>query len=262
LKDYYKILGLDKSASLGEIKSKFKELALEYHPDVSIYQNANEIFIEINEAYHILSDINKKTHYDLLLRKASDLEFVSSSKEFERDIYTARQKAEENARKDYRSYIRDLNCFYMEQEKADGTPFNYCMHKTTGISGGVGPMGSIKSRSLCIPIPRSRKATIMHRVGFSIKLFFSLTSIFFLIFVYPVDLSEYLKGLYSLLLILAGGIVVFALYRAGGVKSKCIYSKNFMLVKKYKSKGFQRGFHPMISTTPVGIIVFIIRWIL
>ncbi len=262
MKDYYKILGLEKSASQEEIKRKFKELALEYHPDVSINKNANEIFIEINEAYQILSDTNKRTYYDSLLPKDSGPEHVRQSREFENYRYTARQKAQEYARKDYRRFVKDFDCFYTEQEKADGIPFNYCMHKTTGISGGVGPTGSIRSRSVCIPIPRSRKATVIHRFGFSIKLFFLLTSILILIFIYPVDMPVYLKVLYSLLIIIAGGIVVLILYRSSGVKSKCLYSKNFMLVKKYKSKGFQRGFHPMISTTPVGIIAYILRWIL
>ena len=262
MKDYYKILGLEKSASQEEIKRRFKELALEYHPDVSIYKNASEIFIEINEAYQILSDTNKRNYYDSLLQKASVPEYISQSREFEKYRYTAQQKAKEYARKDYRRFVKDFNCFYMEQEKADGIPFNYCMHKTTGISGGVGPMGSIKSRSVCIPIPRSRKATKIHRLGFSIKLFFLLTNILILILVYPVDMSICLKVLYFFLILIAGGIVVFAVYRSSGVKSKCLYSKNFMLVKKYKSKGFQRGFHPMISTTPIGIIVFIFRWIL
>ncbi len=262
MKDYYKILGLEKSASTEDIKKRFKELALEYHPDVSIYQNANEIFIEINEAYQILSDTDKKNYYDSLLHKASGPEFVSQSKEFENYRYTARQKAKEYAGKDYRRFVKDFNCFYTEKEKADGIPYNYYMHKTTGISGGVGPMGSIKSRSVCIPIPRSKKATKIHRLGFSIKLFFLLTNILILIFVYPVDMSISFKVLYSLLILIAGGIIIFVMYRSSGVKPKSLYSKNFMLVKKYKSKGFQRGFHPVISTTPIGIIVYIFRWIL
>ncbi|MBN1388324.1 MAG: J domain-containing protein [Bacteroidales bacterium] len=262
MKDYYRILGLEKNASPEEIRRKFKELALEYHPDVSIYKNANDIFIEINEAYQILSDVNKKTYYDSILQKDSDPGFTNLKEEFETYTSTARQKAREYASKDYRSYIKDLNCFYTEQRKADGIPFNYYMHKTTGISGGVGPMGSIKSRSVCIPIPRSRKATSVHRVGFGIKLFFLLISIVVLLFIYPGNLSFYLKGLYSFLIVITGGILVLIMYKLTGVKSKCLYSKNFSLVKKYRSKGFQRGFHPMISTTPIGIITFILRWIL
>jgi hypothetical protein len=262
LKDYYKILGLQKSASKEEIKRKFKELAFEYHPDVSIYTNANDIFIEINEAYTILSDASKKAYYDSLFQNDSQPGYSKLKKEFETYTSNARQKAKEYASKDYRSYLKDLECFYTGQKKADGIPFNYYMHKTTGISGGVGPMGSIKSRSVCIPIPRCRKAMIIHRSGFSIKLVFLLTSIIALLYIYPVYTPAYLKGLYSLLLIITGGILVLIFYRLTGVKSRCLYSKNFFLVKKYKSKGFQRGFHPMISTTPIGIIVFILRWIL
>ena len=196
------------------------------------------------------------------MRKESDKEFDNFKSDFESHLSAARQQAEEYARKDYRSYIKDLNCFYTGKRKADGIPFNYYMHMTTGISGGVGPMGSIKSKSVCIPIPRSRKATLIHRLAFCFKLFFLLLSVIILSFFHPMDNDNFLKGLYSILIIITGGIAVYALYKLTAVRSKNLFSKNFSIVKKYKSKGFQRGFHPMISTTPIGIIIFILRWIL
>lgn len=60
-KDYYKILGVDKSASKDDIKKSFRKLAHEYHPDKG--GNA-EKFKEINEAYSVLSDENKRQQYD------------------------------------------------------------------------------------------------------------------------------------------------------------------------------------------------------
>lgn len=66
MKDYYKILGLDRTVSLEVIKQRFRELAFENHPDISDNKNANEVFIEIYEAYHILSQPDKKIKYDLL----------------------------------------------------------------------------------------------------------------------------------------------------------------------------------------------------
>ncbi|KYH34522.1 chaperone protein DnaJ [Clostridium tepidiprofundi DSM 19306] len=64
-KDYYKILGLEKGASEADIKKAFKKLALKYHPDRnSGNKEAEEKFKEINEAYQILSDPEKKARYD------------------------------------------------------------------------------------------------------------------------------------------------------------------------------------------------------
>ncbi|MBI5729003.1 MAG: molecular chaperone DnaJ [Candidatus Magasanikbacteria bacterium] len=61
-KDYYKILGVEKGASADEIKKAFKKLAMQHHPD---RQGGNEAkFKEINEAYQVLSDQNKRERYD------------------------------------------------------------------------------------------------------------------------------------------------------------------------------------------------------
>jgi molecular chaperone DnaJ len=63
-KDYYEILGVNKNASLDEIKQKYRELALKYHPDRNKDKNAEEKFKEINEAYAVLSDPEKRKQYD------------------------------------------------------------------------------------------------------------------------------------------------------------------------------------------------------
>lgn len=61
-KDYYKILGIEKGASSDEIKKAFKKLAMQYHPD---RQGGDEAkFKEINEAYQVLSDSDKRQRYD------------------------------------------------------------------------------------------------------------------------------------------------------------------------------------------------------
>ena len=65
-RDYYKILGVLKSATEKEIKSAYRKLALKYHPDKNTGDKiAEEKFKEINEAYEILSDTQKKKHYDI-----------------------------------------------------------------------------------------------------------------------------------------------------------------------------------------------------
>lgn len=64
LKDYYKVLGVNRNASIEEIKNAYKKLAKKYHPDVSKEKNAEEKFKEIQEAYSVLSDPQKKRNYD------------------------------------------------------------------------------------------------------------------------------------------------------------------------------------------------------
>lgn len=63
-RDYYDILGVGKGASDDEIKGAFRKLARQYHPDVSKEEHAEEKFKEINEAYGVLSDADKRSRYD------------------------------------------------------------------------------------------------------------------------------------------------------------------------------------------------------
>ncbi len=66
-KDYYKILGLEKTASAADIKKAFRKLAVKYHPDKNPGdKKAEEKFKEINEANEVLSDPEKKKKYDEL----------------------------------------------------------------------------------------------------------------------------------------------------------------------------------------------------
>lgn len=63
-KDYYKILGVEKSASTNEIKRSFRKLAFKYHPDKNSDPSAQEIYRDINEANEVLSDAEKRRRYD------------------------------------------------------------------------------------------------------------------------------------------------------------------------------------------------------
>jgi len=66
-KDYYKILGVDRKASDEQIKKAYRKLALQYHPDRNPdNKQAEETFKEINEAYQVLSDTEKRGRYDQL----------------------------------------------------------------------------------------------------------------------------------------------------------------------------------------------------
>ena len=66
-KDYYKVLGVAKNASADDIKKAFRKLARKYHPDVNPGdKRSEEKFKEINEAYEVLSDTDKRRKYDTL----------------------------------------------------------------------------------------------------------------------------------------------------------------------------------------------------
>ena len=65
-KDYYETLGIKRGASDAEIKSAYRKLARKYHPDVNKTKEAEEKFKDINEAYEVLGDKQKRQRYDSL----------------------------------------------------------------------------------------------------------------------------------------------------------------------------------------------------
>ncbi|MEL0153122.1 MAG: DnaJ domain-containing protein, partial [Halieaceae bacterium] len=64
-RDYYEVLGVDKSSSAQDIKKAYRRVAMKYHPDRNPDdENADEKFKEASEAYEILSDAEKRQAYD------------------------------------------------------------------------------------------------------------------------------------------------------------------------------------------------------
>jgi len=68
-KDYYKTLGVEKDASPEDIKKAYRKLVRRFHPDVSKHEDATEKTKEINEAYDVLGDAEKRAAYDDLGRR-------------------------------------------------------------------------------------------------------------------------------------------------------------------------------------------------
>lgn len=86
MENLYKILGVNITADKAEIKKRYRELAKKYHPDKLVNASqeekikAEKIFREINNAYTILSDEEKRKEYDETLANSSTKEFNNSKK--------------------------------------------------------------------------------------------------------------------------------------------------------------------------------------
>ncbi len=80
MKDYYALLGIKSSATKAEVKKNFRLLATKFHPDKNSAPDAAEKFIAITEAYEVLSDRKRRTHYDLMRWESAkkDREFKES----------------------------------------------------------------------------------------------------------------------------------------------------------------------------------------
>jgi len=113
VKNYYETFSLPADSDLLEIKKRFRDLSLKYHPDVDKTEGAHERFIEIVEAYMILSDEKKREEYNYLYQQY----FVEKKEstdhpEYEDDIETWSKEAETKATAweslDILSFVTDI----------------------------------------------------------------------------------------------------------------------------------------------------------
>jgi molecular chaperone DnaJ len=82
-RDYYEVLGVQKNASKEDIKSAYRKLALQYHPDRNKEPGAEEKFKELSEAYAVLSDDEKRKRYDIYGHVGAEEVFRGSEANFE-----------------------------------------------------------------------------------------------------------------------------------------------------------------------------------
>ncbi|GAB4342458.1 MAG: hypothetical protein OHK0038_22380 [Flammeovirgaceae bacterium] len=111
--DYYHILNVSKNASPEEIKLAYRQLAIRFHPDKNPNNpQAEEQFKLINEAYHILSNPEKKQVYDLIIQYGIDISQFSKSYSYsdtsENNYKTPRERDEER-RKAYKEGRRTVH---------------------------------------------------------------------------------------------------------------------------------------------------------
>lgn len=73
IKNYYRILGVKRTASARQIKSAYYKLAKKYHPDLNPENGSPAKFNDITEAYRVLGDLDKRLDYALLLYRIEEI---------------------------------------------------------------------------------------------------------------------------------------------------------------------------------------------
>jgi DnaJ-class molecular chaperone len=117
-KDYYKVLGIERGASEADIKSAYRKLARKYHPDVNPNDKKAEAqFKDINEAYQVLSDKEKRSKYDQL---GADWEQGIDQEEIRRRYAASQGRGPQGADFD----VGDMSDFFSQFFGFGESPFN------------------------------------------------------------------------------------------------------------------------------------------
>lgn len=107
-RDYYEVLGVPKAAGKDEIKSAYRKLALQYHPDRNKSAGAEEKFKEISEAYAVLSDDEKRKRYDVYGHVGTEDAFRDLRQTLTRFSGTLGLVASETSLNKYLAAVEDL----------------------------------------------------------------------------------------------------------------------------------------------------------
>lgn len=114
IKNYYQILDIHPDTNPEEIKKAFRKKALKYHPDVCKLPNANNLFIEVYEAFEILSDSQNRLQYDKILFEQEnavvEVKKPTNDNNFNIWMNNAKTKAEKHSKMKYDEYKR--SAFY------------------------------------------------------------------------------------------------------------------------------------------------------
>lgn len=111
MKDYFQILGLHYTADLNEVKQAYRVLAKQYHPDVSASPDAQQKFIQVNEAYEFLRDDDRRNYY-VQSRRTAASEVEQRRREalynewVRRQQAAARSRAEANAHDSFDAFSK------------------------------------------------------------------------------------------------------------------------------------------------------------
>jgi curved DNA-binding protein CbpA len=141
IKNYYRILEINQDSSPEDIKKAFRKKALKYHPDVCKLPNANKLFIEIYEAFEILSDSDKRKKYDelfLLKEEVIKVKKPTYDDNFNEWMNNAKAKAENHSKMKYDKYKRNVFDEIIETSRETisfGWLFTFAILGMLGICG-------------------------------------------------------------------------------------------------------------------------------
>ena len=120
-KDYYKILGVEKTVDTEELKKQYRKLARKFHPDVNTTdKNAASKFAEISEAYEVLSDGEKRKKYDALGSDWEQYKTTGQNDQFDWSKYAKQGNAQAQGQKGEQNWEDFFGDFFGQSSRSGG----------------------------------------------------------------------------------------------------------------------------------------------